>query len=128
MTVNPRLLNLAASISLIALIVLCVAWELWLAPLRPGGSSMALKALPLLAPLFGILHGKRYTHQWLTLLSLLYVTEGLVRATSDRVPLSANLAWGETFLATVLFFACMYYAKLTRPSLLAKTDAPAVKP
>lgn len=121
---NPHLLNLAASVSLIALIILCVVWELWLAPLRPGGSTMALKALPLLAPVFGILHGKRYTHQWLTLLSLLYVTEGLVRATSDRVPLSAHLAWGETVLATVLFLACMYYSKLTRPSLLAKTDAP----
>lgn len=92
---------------------------MWLAPLRPGGSTMVLKALPLLAPLFGILHGKRYTHQWATMLALLYVTEGLVRATSDK-GLSASLAWGETFLATVLFLACMYYAKLTRPSLAEK--------
>lgn len=126
--VNPRLLNFAASASLIGLILLCLAWELWLAPLRPGGSTMVLKALPLLAPLFGILHGKRYTHQWLTLLSLLYVAEGLTRATSDRVPLSAQLAWGETFLATVLFLSCMYYSKLTRPSLLAKTESQTDKP
>lgn len=113
---NPRLLNLAASISLIALIVLCVAWELWLAPLRPGGSTLVLKVLPLMAPLFGILRGKRYTHQWSTLLSLLYITEGLVRATSEHGP-SVPLAWLEVGLATAFFLACMFYARVTRPSL-----------
>ena len=41
--------SLAASASLVALIVLCVAWEAWLAPLRPGGSWMILKVVPLLA-------------------------------------------------------------------------------
>ena len=54
--------NRLASISLVGLIFLCIAWELWLAPLRPGGSMLVLKALPLLFPLFGILRGKRYTH------------------------------------------------------------------
>lgn len=81
---------------------------------------MVLKALPLLMPLFGILHGKRYTHQWSTLLALLYVAEGLVRATSDTLPLSARLAWGETFLAGAFFLSCLYYARLTRPSLRGK--------
>ena len=63
-----RLANLVAIASLLALVALCLAWELWLAPLRPGGSWLALKALPLLAPLFGLLRGRRYTHQWATLL------------------------------------------------------------
>lgn len=114
---NPRLLNFISATSLIGLILLCLAWELWLAPLPGGSGKMAYKVVPLLPAVFGILHGKRYTHQWGTLLALLYVAEGLVRATSDRVPLSAQLAWGETFLATVWFLSCMYYAKLTRPSL-----------
>ena len=34
--------------SLVALILLTLAWELWLAPLRPGGSLLALKAVVLL--------------------------------------------------------------------------------
>lgn len=72
-----RKLNLLAASSLVALIFLCLAWELWWAPLRPGGSWLALKALPLLAPLFGVLHGQRYTHQWTSLLALTYLTEGL---------------------------------------------------
>jgi hypothetical protein len=45
--VNPWY-NRLTSTSLIALLFLCLAWELWLAPLRPGGSMLALKALPLL--------------------------------------------------------------------------------
>src|SRR5438067_11178179 len=75
---------LAACGLLIALILLCVAWELFLAPLRPGGSWLVLKALPLLAPLFGILHGRRYTFQWSTLLIWAYAAEGAARAWSDR--------------------------------------------
>ena len=67
---NPRRLVAAASVTLIALIFLCVAWELWLAPLRAGGSMLVLKVLPLLAALFGTLRGRRYTSPWASLLSL----------------------------------------------------------
>ena len=105
-----RALNLTASISLIALIILCLAWELWLAPLRPGGSMLALKTLPLLAPLFGILRGRRYTHQWAALLILLYLAEGLVRATSDGGAMRAA-AVAETLLALVFFLAAIFYAR-----------------
>ena len=110
-----------ASISLVALILLGLAWELWLAPLRPGGSWLVLKIVPLLAALFGILRGKRYTHQWMSLLSLVYFTEGIVRATSDS-GLSAHLAAVATMLTTTLFFGCMFYSKLTAPSRLAAAE------
>lgn len=111
-----RQLNLLASTSLVGLIILCLAWEIWLAPLRPGGSLLVLKTLPLLAPLFGILHGKRYTHQWASLLCLFYVIEGIVRATSDQGP-SVAMAWAELILATAFFIGTVGYARLTRPSL-----------
>ena len=60
----------AAIASLAGLIAVSLAWELWLAPLRPGGSWLALKALPLCLPLAGILKGKVYTYQWTCLLVL----------------------------------------------------------
>ena len=41
--------------SLLALIALGLAWELWLAPLRPGGPWLAIKVLPLRLPLPGLL-------------------------------------------------------------------------
>lgn len=115
-----RWLRLAASTSLIALIALCLVWELWLAPLRPGGSMLVLKVLPLLAPLFGILNGRRYTYQWSTLLALAYCTEGLVRAVSDR-GLSALLAGAETALAAAFLVSCMAYAKLAAPPRRGQT-------
>ena len=111
--------NRLASTSLVALVFLCLAWELWLAPLRPGGSMLALKALPLLLPLLGILRGKRYTHQWTSMLALAYVIEGLVRAVSDQ-GVSQILAMAETALATSLFAGCLGHARLAAPSRAIK--------
>lgn len=107
--------NRLASASLVSLVFLCLAWELWLAPLRPGGSMLALKALPLLLPLFGILRGARYTHQWTSMLALAYVAEGLVRCASDQGA-SQLLALAETVLAMLLFAGCLGYARATARS------------
>jgi uncharacterized membrane protein len=105
-----------AVITLIGLIVLSLLWERWLAPIRPGGSWLMLKALPLLLPLHGLLNGKRYTYQWSSLLILAYLTEGLVRATSDT-GLSQQLAMLETLLAGVYFVSVLMFCRDTRPSL-----------
>ncbi len=110
--INLRTLNLSASISLIALIALCLAWELWLAPLRPGGSMLALKVLPLLAPLFGILRGRRYTHQWASMMILLYFTEGVVRAATEHGS-SQTMATLEILLTLVFFASSILYARRT---------------
>lgn len=112
--------NRLSSGSLVGLLFLCLSWELWLAPLRPGGSMLAFKALPLLLPLFGILRGKRYTHQWTSMLALAYVTEGLVRAISDEGA-SQVLAMAETVLATLLFAGCLGYAQVNAPSRTVKS-------
>jgi len=104
-----------AIVSLIALIFLCLLWEAWLAPVRPGGSVLMLKALPLLVPLFGILRGRVYTYQWTALLVLVYFTEGIVRAWSDR-GLSQHLAMAEIVLAALLLASCVTYARLSRPA------------
>ena len=106
-------LQLAASISLIALILLCLSWEIYLAPLKPTGSLLFLKTLPLLAPLFGVLNGKRYTFQWASMLILLYFIEGVVRAWSDQ-GLSSRLAMTEVVLSLIFFFSAIFYAHHTR--------------
>lgn len=106
-------LRVAAGTSLIALIFLCLAWESILAPLKPGGSLLMLKALPLLLPLFGILKGKRYTFQWASMLILLYFIEGVVRAWAD-VGTSAQLALIEIMLCLIFFLCAIFYAKLSR--------------
>jgi len=111
-----RQLQLGAIISLVALIFLCLLWETLLAPLKPGGSLLILKALPLLLPLFGILRGKLYTYQWASMLILLYFTEGTVRAWSDH-GISAKLATIEICLSIIFFICAIFYARLTRKAL-----------
>jgi uncharacterized membrane protein len=97
--------------SLLALIALGLAWELWLAPLRPGGSWWAIKVLPLALPVAGLLKHRMYTYRWLSLLVWLYITEGLVRATSDN-GLSAWLAVAQVLLCLLLFAACSLHVRL----------------
>jgi len=96
--------------STLALIVLGLAWELWLAPLRPGGSWLVLKVLPLCVPLAGFLRQRMYTYRWVSLLVWLYFTEGVVRAYSDR-GLSGQLALVEIVLCLALFAACVLHVR-----------------
>ena len=106
-------LRAVASIALVALIVLCLAWELWLAPLRPGGSFLALKAMPLFFPLKGIFQGKRYTYQWSSMFVLAYFAEGVMRTWAERGT-SQALAAAEVLLSLVFFAAAIAYARLAR--------------
>ncbi|MDD0809157.1 DUF2069 domain-containing protein [Curvibacter sp. RS43] len=97
--------------SLLGLIVLGLAWELVLAPVRPGGSLLALKVLPLCIPLAGLLKNRMYTYRWVSLLVWLYFTEGVVRAYGDRFPSNA-LALLEVLLCLSLFAACALHVRL----------------
>jgi uncharacterized membrane protein len=97
--------------SLLGLIVLGLAWEMWLAPIRPGGSLLALKVLPLCIPLAGVLKNRMYTYRWLSLLVWLYFTEGVVRAWSDRAP-GNYLGLIEVLLCLTLFAACALHVRV----------------
>ena len=96
--------------SVLALILLSLAWELVLAPLRPGGSWLALKALPLCIPLAGLLKNRLYTYRWVTLFVWLYFIEGVVRAASER-GVGALLALIEVGLTIALFVACAVHVR-----------------
>lgn len=93
---------------LVALIVLGLAWELWLAP--TGSGTLALKVLPLALALPGLWRHRMYTYRWLSLLVWLYVTEGLVRATSEG-GLGQGLAALEVLLSVGLFVAAGLYIR-----------------
>ena len=104
-------LRWTAGASLFGLIVLGVLWEMVLAPIRPGGSLLALKVLPLILPLAGVMKNRMYTYRWLSLLVWVYFTEGVVRAWSDKPP-SNYLAMIEVVLCLVLFTACSLHVKI----------------
>jgi hypothetical protein len=92
--------------SLVGLIVLGLAWELWLAPLRPGGSLLALKVLPLVR---AALRAVEEPHVHLPLgqpddLALLHRGRGARLERHGRT--GQVLALVEVLLCLVLFAAC----------------------
>ncbi len=111
----------------LALIALGLAWELWLAPLRPGAWLLSLKVVPLILALPAVAAGRLRAFQWWSMLILFYLAEGLVRATSDAAA-AAWLAWLETVFAIAAFTAIVLLvyrfrrktdhspARVTRPS------------
>ncbi|QWD36274.1 DUF2069 domain-containing protein [Polynucleobacter paneuropaeus] len=116
---NPyQLLALAAFVDLF---ILCVCWEWFISPLRPEGSWLILKALPLLLPMRGIWKGNVYTMQWASMLILLYITEGLVRIIESGW--NFYLAILETVLATVAFVSLLMYLKPIKAEAKAKNKA-----
>jgi len=94
--------------SVLALIVLGLAWELWLAP--TGDRTLALKVVPLFVPLVGLWRNRMYTYRWVSLMVWLYFTEGVVRATSDR-GVGVPLAIAEVLLCLLLFAACAAHVR-----------------
>lgn len=107
--------NLAVA-SVAALILLCLAWELWLAP--TGRGTLALKVLPLLPAPLGLWRYRLYTFRWVALFVWLYVLEGLVRATSEG-GLGQWLAVAEVLLSVIVFTACT--AQIRQRLAAAKT-------
>jgi len=104
-----RLFHTGAVTSLVILCAWLLAWEMFVAPLHPGGSLLALKALPLLLPLRGVIKRDLYTLQWSSMVILVYFIEGVVRAWSDKLELSRLMALGETLLVCTYFaFALLY--------------------
>ncbi|QWE27505.1 DUF2069 domain-containing protein [Polynucleobacter sp. AP-Ainpum-60-G11] len=125
LTKNPY--QLIATAAFVDLFILCIAWEWFISPLRPGGSWLILKAIPLLFAIPGLWKGNVYTMQWASMLILLYITEGLVRILET----GANfwMAAFETTIGTVAFVCLLMYLKpiKARAKALKKEQAAAEK-
>ena len=126
-----RVFHTGAVTSLVILCVWLLAWEIVVAPLHPGGSLLALKALPLLLPLRGVIKRDLYTLQWSSMVILIYFVEGAVRAWSDRTELSRIMALGEVLLVCAYFMCALLYlrpykkqAKKLAKELLDKVKVP----
>ena len=96
-----------------ALALLELLWELWLAPLRPGGSWLALKVVPLALAWPALARGSRPAAQGMLLLLLPYFAEGVVRGVSETGR-HAVLAWTATALAVAAFGALLLHFRARR--------------
>ena len=121
---NINRIRWMAFTSTLALIVLGIGWELAWAPLRPGGSTLVIKVLPLFFTLVGLWMNRMYTYRWMSLMIWLYFTEGVVRAYSDKAP-GNYLAFAEVTLSIVIFVACVLHVRLRQKYATAAATAPA---
>ena len=103
-----RATRAAALVGLLGLILLGLAWELWLAP--TGSGTLAVKVVPLLPCVAGLLRHRMYTFRWLSLLVWLYFLEGAVRAFSESGT-GRLLALLEIALSLLLFSASAVYIR-----------------
>ena len=108
---TQRVFHTGAVTSLVILFAWLLVWEIVIAPLHPGGSLLALKALPLLLPLRGVLKRDLYTLQWSSMVILIYFVEGIVRAWSDRTEISRMMALGEALLVVSYFLFALLYLR-----------------
>jgi uncharacterized membrane protein len=111
----PAFTHRLAVASLLALILLCVLWEAVVARSGPNTYWLALKALPLVLAVPGVLKARRYTMQWSTLLIWLYFTEGVMRAWSERGAVGV-LALMEVVLSLLYFVAVVLFLRATAPA------------
>jgi uncharacterized membrane protein len=99
-----------ALLGLIALVLFSFLWEMLLAPLRPGGSWLALKGLPLALLVPAASRGRRRALQWLALLLPFYVAEGVVRGFSESGR-HALVAWAGAGIALATFTALLAWTR-----------------
>ena len=102
-----------ASLSLIALIILNLLWEIFYNPLHSEGSLMVIKSVILLIPLSGILKKNRYTYQWSSMFILLFFIEGIVRFYSET-GISQSMALYQIILSAIFFLSTMFFCKITK--------------
>jgi len=93
------------------LFALLMAWYTKIAP--PERLPIALTLLflvgPLLFPLRGILHGRPYTHAWVSFLALFYFTAGVFNLAGGMDKLW--LPWLEIVFSVLLFTGAVIYAR-----------------
>jgi uncharacterized membrane protein len=92
-------------------LILLTAWYSWLAPttLFPIALILMIVLIPLLFPLRGLLHGRKYTFAWSCFLALLYFIHGVMEAYSSEV--TRHLGLVEVLFTSTWFVAAMAYVR-----------------
>lgn len=115
----------AALLGYFGLLLLLMVWIIWLTPASsvhlPKSLSLLLLVGPLMFPLRGMLHGRAYTHAWVSFLALFYLFLGVTEAwSSSEQRLLPGL---EILFSTLLYFGAMFYARLRGKQLKEEEEA-----
>ena len=114
----PMSAHRTAFISMILLVLLSISWEWLLAPLRPGGSWLVLKAIPIILCLRGLYLADNYTMQASSMLILLYFAEGLVRLNDPWPNLILSII--EITLCIIIFISLLIHLRPLKKAAKAK--------
>ena len=96
-----------------ALVLLELLWETVLAPVWPGASWLALKALPLALAWPGIAQGRMRPRQIASLLLPFYFAEAIARAMTEPGR-RGFVAWAAALLALAAFVALLRSFRVER--------------
>ena len=107
-----------AFVCMLLLVILCISWEWFLAPLRPGGSWLVLKAIPIALTLRGLYRSDNYTMQASSMLILLYLAEGLVRWMDPWPNLILSII--EITLCMIIFMSLLSHLRPLKKAAKAK--------
>ncbi len=107
----PRLLYVLTLTGYLGTFALLTAWYAWLAPSLhfPVALVLVLLVMPLLFPLRGMLHARRYTITWSCFLALFYFSHGVVETWHSEITRCLGVL--EILLTTLWFGAGIAYIK-----------------
>ncbi|BDW11509.1 hypothetical protein PSHI8_15920 [Polynucleobacter sp. SHI8] len=114
-----------AFVCAILLCLLCIAWEWFISPLRPNGSWMVLKCIPLGLMLPGLYRGKNYQSQATSMIILLYFLEGFARLFEPG--LNWILASVEVVLSSLIFYGVLMHLGPLKKAAKAKKESEQLK-
>lgn len=111
---HARIGRILALLGYFGLLILIVNWFTWIAPPVRVPRSLILAALtiPLLFPLRGIIHARRYTHQWIGFLSMLYFVIG-VDVWYNQQAIEQLLGMSMVLCSLLLLIGSSMYARYT---------------
>ncbi len=100
--------------SYFGMLLLILLWYTWISPSSRYPTALVLITLllPLLVPLRGLLHGRRYTHAWVSMLTLFYFCLGVMAAYSDPAERLYGLLL--TTCSVLLFIGCICYVRFSK--------------
>ena len=114
---SPRHAHIGRILTLLGyfgLLLLIINWFTWIAPPERVPRSLVLAglAIPLLFPLRGVLHARRYTHQWIGFLSMLYFIIG-VDVWYNQQAVEQLLGVSMVLFSLLLMIGSSMYARYT---------------
>ena len=131
---DPRRARVGRVLTLVGffgLVALFLNWFVWIAPpaTMPRAFPIIALVVPLLFPMRGLLHGRRYTHQWTSFLTMVYFALG-VDAWFNAAPAREWLGAAQVLFSLALFVGTVLYARYTpsgepSPAALAEQRAEA---